>query len=236
MPKKSTPRFKFAYGWLRGEDYWGDPTSVNRVMHDALLHPYIISMTTPTPPTAPNQGDQYIIPLDATDDWEDETSNMAIWVEDTWIIIEMVPGVRVMVTGLGPWWFDGTDWLHEPIPESTPGQGTRYDIAVSVGFPPEAGDTLLLLPLPQAMSLPVDAVGSYAVVDSPPPTEVVLSVLRNGVQVATVKFEPLNFNGIISVPAEVLFAPGDKIKVTCPAVTLPPGFQDFGIMLRLNIL
>lgn len=236
MPRKDTPRYKMAYGWLRGEDWWGDPTSNNRVALDALLHPLALSMTLTEPPADNADGDCYIVAQGAIGAWEGKADHLAMYVEGEWWFFAPVEGVRVRVRGLAFFWWDGEAWIPEEvsgIPD--PEEGTRYDISISVGYPPEPGETLLVLPIPQAMMLGKDAPGSRATILSPPSQGVQLAIMRNGGQVGSVVFSSSSFSGTLLVPNNVTFAVGDRLHVMCPP-NLPDRFQEFGIVLRMTLL
>lgn len=237
MPRKDTPRFKAAYGWLRGEDWWGDPTSENRLLYDALMHPYARSASQTEPPDFPEDGDQYIVPAGATGDWENHEFELAMMVEGVWRFFKPIPGVRVRIADAGYFaWWDGEHWVPEPVSAvPDPEEGTRYDIALSVGYAPEPSETLLMLPIPQPMMLGKGAPGSLATILTPPPAGVQLSIARNGAQVGTITYTSSSFSGIIAVPTDVMFAAGDRLRVYCP-LTVPNNFRDFGAVLRFTLL
>ena len=77
MPRESTSRLDFGYGWLRGEDWWGDPMSDNMVMLDALMHPSVVTMTLPAPPDAATVGEQYIVASGAAGLWSGQDGSLA---------------------------------------------------------------------------------------------------------------------------------------------------------------
>lgn len=237
MPRKDTPRFGTAYGWLRGEDWWGDPTSDNRVLYDALLHPYVLSTTSVTPPSGAENGDQYIVAVGGQGPWLGHDNSLATLVEGTWRFVRPVRGVRVRVHDINIFiWWDGESWVPEDVSGvPDPDLGTRYDIAMSVGYGPEPNETLLFLPIVQAMYLGAGAPGSHASVLTPPTAGVQLTISRNGSQIGTVTYTSSDFNGIISVPADVPFAPGDRLRINCP-LTLPPDFENFGMVLRMTLI
>lgn len=237
MPRKDTPRYGTGYGWERGEDFWGDPTSENRVLYDALLHPYALSATLTSPPGDTREGDQYIVPDAALGAWSGQANKLAMLVEGEWRFYAPIPGVRVRIEDAGFFaWWDGEAWVPEPVSGvPNPGEGRNYDIALSVGYPPEPLETLLVLPLPQAMILGKDALDSTATILRPPRTGVQLTIARNGSPVGAIGFTPSSFNGVLSVSANVTFAPRDRLTITCPLV-VPPDFKDFGAVLRMTLI
>lgn len=237
MPRKDTPRFKLAYGWDRGEDWWGDPTSENRVMTDALLHPAPISNTLMEPPADAIDGDQYIVPVGATGAWEGQDNKLAMLVEGSWVFVAPVYGLRVRVRSVGMFlWWDGEKWEPEPLsPIPSVEQGKAYDIAISVGYAPDPGEMLLILPIVQSMALPEGGAGSMATAAAPPIQDVRLEIRRNGVEVGGIIFRRSTFGGEFDIPGNVVFGPGDRLQVMCP-LTLPANFQGFGAVLRLVLL
>lgn len=236
MPRKDTPRLGMAYGWLRGEDFWGGPTSTNRVLHDALFHPAPISMTLTEPPEVVEDGDQYIVALGGTGPWDGFDNHLAMVVEGQWFFAPLFYGLRVRVRDLETFFFwNGDEWEPEPV-SGAPGPelGTRYDVSISVGYAPEPGEALLVLPIVQSMILPAGGAGSLATIIAPPAAGVQLSIMRNGSQVGTVVFSSSSFSGILNIPSNITFAPGDRLRVVCPP-TLPENFKEFGIVLRMSL-
>lgn len=237
MPRKDTPRFGLAYGWLRGEDWWGDPTSANRVVTDLLLHPAPISNTVTEPPPDAEEGDHYIVPPGALGAWQNRDNSLAMMVEGKWVFVKPTYGLRVRIRSLGIFaWWNGETWEPEAVsPLQDPEIGTRYDVSISVGYGPDPGETLLVLPIVQRMTLPADAPESLATIVSPPSSLVQLAIMRNGSQVGTVTFSASSFNGTINVPSDAVFAQGDRLRVVCP-MKLPNRFENFGIVLRMSLV
>lgn len=236
MPRKDTPRLGMAYGWLRGEDWWGDPTSMNRVVTDALLHPAPLSMTLSEPPAGAAEGDQYLVPAGAIGEWTGRDHALATFVEGRWLFVPPFEGLRVRVRDFAFVWFNGEEWEPEEISAiPDPAQGTRYDIGISVGYAPEPGETLLVLPIAQNMILPAGAAGSRATTIAPPSAAVQLAIYRNSAQIGTVTFSASGFSGILTVPANTNFLAGDRLRVACP-LSLPSNFKEFGIVLRMSLL
>lgn len=253
VPRKDTPRLNSAYGWLRGEDWWGDPTSYNRLLYDSLFHPSVISMTATAPPAAAEPGDQYIVAAGAEGIWEGHENYLAMLVEsdldnfeahlaalvvEGWLLIPPFDGLRVRARDIGQfvyWNAEYEQWLAEPVSAvPDPDEGTRYDIAMSVGYAPEPGETLLVLPIVLPMLLGMGAPGSRATIITPPSQGVQLPIMRNGGQVGTLVFGTSSFDGVFNIAETVQFAPGDRLRVVCPPI-LPAGLENFGMVLRMTL-
>jgi hypothetical protein len=225
------------HGWLRGEDWWGDPMSLNMAMADALLHPVAESMTLTAPPDAVAVGDQFIVPPGATGLWDGFDDSLATFTEDGWLFLPLFKGLRVRVLNLDSFfWWTGSSWSAEPASgNSDPAQGTRYDISISVGYAAEPFEVLLVLPIVQAMQLAAQAPGSMAVATDAPPAAVTLNIKRNGNKVGSVLFPTTDFKGVFSIASTVVFAPGDRLTVEMGAAA-PESFKAFGVVLRLALM
>lgn len=236
MPEHKTHRSRLSQGWLRGEDYWGSPVSDNFIKTDLLLHPYVLS-TTLTEAPAFKLGDMHIVAPGATGDWATHDNELAIIGEDGWTFF--APYVGVEVRTASPWgklWWTGEIWQDVEIKDpSVPLQGTRYDVSVSVGYEAEPRETLLVFPIPQAMTLPAGALGSTARCVTPPTTPVVISIRRGATpntQVGTLTFPDNSAFGIYDVAADTLFAKDDLLTFVMPD-NPAIGFTHFGMVLRL---
>jgi len=242
MPRHESSRLKFSYGWLRGEDWWGDPVSANFLMIDMLLNPYIISMTETTPPiNGLAVGDMYIVPVGAVQDWADHVGELAVHTGGLdpsgrrWVFCKPTRGVRARLANPSQWiWWNGVAWVDESHGEGPPPapQGTRYDIAMSVGYEAEPEEVLLAFAVPEPMTLPDGAAGSAARGMAPPLGIMRLAVKRNGSDVGTIAFAPNSVKGEFSVAGNKLFAAGDLLTIHMPT-TPPPGFQNYSVVLRL---
>lgn len=244
MPRHDSARFKLSHGWLRGEDFWGDPTSENTRKIDTLMHPYALSMTLTEPPALITIGDQYIVAPGGTGLWAARDNHLATLTENGWLFFAPFTGLRVRVKSPGGFYYYEADedpelpgqWIAEPATApDDPTIGTRYDIAMSVGYEPEPGETILVFPMPQPMTLPAGAEGSKARNTTPPTVQVNAIIRRNGTAIGTIMFPVGDFYGTVSVSADAIFAEDDLLTVVMPA-TLPDGFANFGAVLRLYLL
>lgn len=236
MPRLETSRMRLSYGWLRGEDWWGDPVSDNFVYIDMLLHPMIESITESTPPTAGvRAGDMYIVAESGTDAWLDRDGQLALRTATGWIFATPLEGVRARLRNPASWiWFDGQSWLDESrnSSEPVPILGTRYDIAVSVGYEAEAGEVLLVFTVPEPMTMLASAAGSWGRAMVPPNGIMRLIMKRNGTEIGTITYASNTPRAIFTVMGDKPFATGDLLSVHVPD-NPPPGFQNYAATLRL---
>lgn len=233
MPRQETSRFKLSHGWLRGEDWWGDPVSLNFVLNDMLLHPCVKSMTELQPPQANTIGDMYVVPLGGTGSFAGHEGALAVLTPEGWVFCTPTRGVRLRCDNPDAWyWWNGTDWVTEDwVPDGPAKIGTRYDINISVGFEALPGDYLCSVYLPEAMTLPAGAPDSGGRSADWPPGTIVMSIRRNGSEVGTIAFAPDSVTAVVTVEADRLFGAGDLVSVVMPDA-LPDGFENYGITLR----
>lgn len=236
MPRQETSRFRFSQGWLRGEDWWGDPVSANFILLDVMLGTVIESMTERAPPSAADVvvGDMFIVADNATDAWEGHEGQIAALTMAGWRFVTPVDGVRARLKSPAGWiWFNGEKWLREDQNDDTPIPilGTRYDVALSVGYEAEAGETLLVVAIPEPMTLPAAAVGSWGRCVTPPNGIVRLIIRRNGSDVGTITFAANSARATFAVQSDRSFAAGDLLTIHVPD-NPPAGFANYGATLR----
>lgn len=240
MPIQRTARFKLAQGWIRGEDFWGDPVTMNFILQDALLHGVVISMTEPQPPTLNAQGDMYIVPNGATGVFQGHDGHIAyLDGQNGWVFFQAVYGMRFRLLNPSGWfWYTGPvdGWREESFtPGAGPAEGTRYDVNISVGFEALPGDHLCAVFVAEPMILPAGASGSGGRAVDWPGAEVVMTIRRNNSQVGTIRWVPGVLTAQVVVSADVVFAQSDLLTVVMPN-ELPDGFQNYGITLRLLLV
>lgn len=242
MPRHESVRHKLSHGWLRGEDYWGDPVSDNFTKIDMLMHPCVKSMTETTPPVnGLTIGDMYLVPVDAILAWEGHENDLAVFVdsgsESGWIFCKPQRGVRVRLDNPDSWmWFNGEGWYDESqngIDAPAP-QGTRYDVTVSVSYEAEPGEVLLVMPMPEAMTLPTGAVGSVGRSMGAPIGILRLVLKRNGSEIGTIVFAPNSVVAQFNVVGNKVFAAGDLLTLHM-SETPPSGFQNYAVTMRLHL-
>lgn len=236
MPRQESSRLKLSHGWLRGEDWWGDPVSRNFVLIDMLLNPVIVSMSEGAPPqTGTKVGDMYIVAKGAFGDWATHDGALAVLSPKGWVFAMPTEGVRARLKNPEGWiWFNGTDWVGEdqttgaePVP-----LGSRYDVAVSVSFEPEPEEYLVLLAVPEAMTLPAGAPESTARGLVPPIGLVRYPIYRNDSIVGRVTFSPSNVKGTVDVTQNVVYAAGDLFAIRVPD-NPPAGFENYAMTIRM---
>lgn len=236
MPRKESARFKLSHGWLRGEDWWGDPVSDNFVLIDMLLHPWIISMTETVPPVnGLTIGDMYLVPEGGEGAWEEHDGQLAVYDGSKWLFCIPLRGVRARLQNPASFvWFNGLGWFDESQDGETPPalQGTRYDVALAVTFEAEPEEVLLVFTTPEAMTLPDGGAGSRARALAAPNGICRLIIKRNGVEIGTILFTSTSVKGEFSVVGNKTFAAGDLLSIHMPT-NAPAGFQNFSATIRL---
>lgn len=239
MPLQRTVRFKLAQGWLRGEDFWGDPVTMNFIIQDALLFGVAISMTEPEPPVLNAEGDMYLVPAEASGLFAGQSGKIAYLHKTGWVFIEPVYGLRVRLRNPAGWyWYTGPDegWREEGYtPGGPPQQGTRYDVNISVGFEAQPADHLCCVFVTEPMILPQGAAGSGGRAVDWPGAVVDMTIRRNNSPVGTIRWTPGLLTAEVIVEADVIFAQSDLLTVVMPN-DLPDGFQNYGITLRLLLV
>ena len=234
MPREITTRHRLSFGWLRGEDWWGDPVSDNFVRLDMLLNTYVLSITTNIPPLLAAPGDMYIIPAGALDEWAGHENELAVFTPDGWIFCTPTKGVRARLADPASWiWFNGVAWLDEgaTATDGPPPLGTRYDISVFVGYEAEPTEVIMGFTIPEAMTLPKAMVGSLGRAVAAPSGIVILSVRKNGSAIGTITFAPSSLYASFQLLNNTLFGKGDFLSVHMPD-TMPSGFQNYSATLR----
>ena len=79
---------------------------------DALVQLVILAVDQTAPPTTPNDGDRYIVPLGATGSWAGHEGSIAVFEESTWQFLTPEKGWVGWVDPASEFYvFDGTDWL-----------------------------------------------------------------------------------------------------------------------------
>lgn len=240
MPEQHSPRSRLSEGWLRGEDFWGDPVSNNFLRIDLLLHPFIISMTQTTPPQFNTLGDQYIVAAGGTGAWVGHDNDVAMMAENGWVFVTPYPGVRVRVNNPKQWMFwdlDTAAWQHEAfIDPTTPVQGTRYDVLMSVGYEAEPREVLLTFTPArhEAMTLPAGAPLCNARCITPPTIALVISIRRNNAQIGSLTFNPGQLEGVYNVPLDAIITDIDTLSLVMPDA-VPPGFMAYNALLRMTL-
>jgi len=237
MSRHESARWKISYGWLRGEDWWGDPVSNNFVLMDILLHPWAVSMNENTPPAALAIGAQYIIGPNPVGGWAGHPLELAVYSENGWVFCKpLVKGVRVGCESPAGWYYwDGDEWVGEDKNAAAPpaAEGQFYDVIMWVGFAAEPLEEIGGIPLPEDMTWPKDALDSVGRSKTAPDIDVVISVMRNFTeQVGTITFTPGSTIATFVVTADRVFAKGQTISFQTP-VNMPEFFASYGATVRL---
>lgn len=100
------------------------------VMLDALTNLSVVSGSIETPPSAPAEGDVYLVPQNATDAWENEIGKIACYSNGGWIFFTAKAGWKAWDESLGSYSsFDGTDWVSGAHSVSAGGAGVGFAVA-----------------------------------------------------------------------------------------------------------
>jgi hypothetical protein len=237
MARHESARYKLSYGWLRGEDWWGDPVSDNFVRTDLLLHPWVKELNATVPPEANAIAAMYIIGAGAIGAWAGHANELAVYTEKGWIFCKPTKGVRVGCEAPAGWfWWNELEWTSEANvdPNPPPLQGTRYDVVLWVGFEAEPNETVGGIPLPEDMTLP-NGGGGVCVgrCETAPTAPVHIAVMRNYVdQIGTISFIPGSVEAGFTIIGDKPFAKGQALSFKMPS-ELPDYFRNYGATLRL---
>lgn len=239
MSRHESARWKFSYGWLRGEDWWGDPVSDNFVKMDMLLHPWVQSMGENSPPATSAIGTMYIVGGNPVAAWLNHANDMAVYTENGWVFCRpLVKGIRVGSEAPAGWFYwNGNEWVGEDKNQSAPPEqdGQFYDIVMWVGFAAEPLEDIGGMSVPEDMTLPGGALDSVSRCEQPPDIDVVISVMRNFTeQVGTITFSPGSTTAVFAVNGDKIFAKQQTISFLTPT-TMPDFFRNYTATLRLRL-
>lgn len=239
MARHESSRWKLSYGWLRGEDFWGDPVSDNFVLADMLLHPWVLTAFESVPPEAKGIGQMFIVGTGGSGDWAGRDNNLAIWTENGWVFCEpQTKGIRVGCEAPEGWLFwNGTEWTGEQniFPDPPVIDGTKYDIVMSVGFEAEPLETIMVVPIVEDMILLSGAPDSRARGESAPLGVVNISIMRNFTdQVGTISYVPGTTQGSFVVIGDKSFPKGSVLSCQMPAA-VPDYFRNYGATIRMRL-
>lgn len=235
--RHESSRWKLSYGWLRGEDYWGDPVSQNFVLMDLLMHPFAKTMNENSPPAALTIGDQYVVGKNPVAAWANHKNDLAVYTENGWVFCTpMQKGLRIGCEAPAGWYYwDGTDWVDEAKNAAAPPsvEGQFYDVIMWVGFAAEPLEEIGGIPVPEDMTWPAGALDSVGRAKSTPAIDVVISVMRNFTeQVGTITFKPESTIATFQLTQDAVFAKGDAISFQTP-INMPEFFASYGATVRL---
>ncbi len=99
---------------------------------DALVQLSVIDRTHAAPPSAPVEGDRYIVAASATGAWAGASGQIAVWSDGAWVLIAPVVGWRAFDAGAGEFLcWSGTSWMQEfggTVATSPHGAATGFGI------------------------------------------------------------------------------------------------------------
>lgn len=245
MAKKIAPTQGLAYGWERGEDFWGGPVNEDLLFIDTMIAPLVQSMSFTTPPADAVEGYAYLVADNPAGQWAGQPGKLAVLIEGAWTFLTPKEGWRVRVKSINDFvWFDGTNWLSEKTGANPSNPGTNpdvkptaYDIAVTVSDEMYANEALVHLPILDTLMLPANMVGAVLAMLSPAKAYFQLVLERNGTSVATITVNAGSTGATFATIGgnAVRFAKGDILTLRAPAVVVQSA-KDFGFITRLNFV
>lgn len=220
MPASSSPRLGLSYGWSDGEGSWGPPLNVDLLALDVVVSPYLLSVTTTTPPGSPTAGDSYYVPTGGSGAWTGHVGSIASYQNGQWAFYATPKGLRTRVVDVAAFMFwNGTAWALE-IP-ATAG-ATTIAISVTITGMPAAGamyNSVIAIPL----TLPANFQGTqvYDGTQATANTIVTVKKITGGTTVSTIGTITITPTGHqsfqLSTQAAVSFAAGDVLQCLFPA-------------------
>jgi hypothetical protein len=112
---------------------------------DALAQLRVVSSERADPPSAAADGEGYLVPGDATGDWEGQSGKIAIWSNGGWVFAKPSAGWKAWDEGeFAHKTFDGTDWIPDALAVSSGGAATIHRV-LEFNHTFEAGNSNLSL-------------------------------------------------------------------------------------------
>lgn len=245
MPMKIAPNQGVNYGWIRGEDFWGNPVNDDFILLDTLLHPVMLSMSFTAPPTGSLEGARYIIAKNATGAWAGKDGMLAVLVEGAWVFFKPRTGWRFRLLSTNQFvWYNADHWEDEatgtdpenpgPDPDLKP---TAYDVAVTVSDSMYPDEALVHLPMIDALILPGNMAGSALDMLQSSEAYAQMRVQRNGANVGTITVAEGSFSATFATAGNnaVSFAKGDRLTIRAPQTAIDT-FKNFGFVIRFRYL
>lgn len=245
MAKKIAPTQGLAYGWERGEDFWGGPVNEDLLFIDTMIAPVVQSMSFSTPPADAVEGYAYLVAANPAGQWAGQAGKLAVLIEGAWTFYTPKEGWRVRVKSINDFvWYDGQNWLSEATganptdPGSNPEvKPTAYDIAVTVTDPMYANEALVHLPLLDALMLPANMGNAVLAMLAASKAYFQLVLERNGTSVGTITVNTGSSSATFATIGgnAVRFSKGDVLTLRAPSVVVQSA-KDFGLIIRLNFV
>lgn len=245
MAKKIAPTQGLAYGWERGEDFWGGPVNEDLLFIDTMIAPVVQSMSFSTPPADAVEGYAYLVAANPAGQWAGQAGKLAVLIEGAWTFYTPKEGWRVRVKSIEDFvWYDGKNWLSEKTGTnpSDPGSNpevkpTAYDIAITVTDQMYADEALVHLPLLDALMLPANMGNASLAMLAASKAYFQLVLERNGTSVGTITVNTGSSSATFATIGgnAVRFAKGDVLTLRAPSVVVQSA-KDFGLIIRLNFV
>lgn len=245
MAKKTAPSQGLAYGWERGEDFWGGPVNEDLLFIDTMIAPIVQSMSFSTPPADAVEGYAYLVPDNPSGPWAGQGGTLAVLIEGAWTFYTPKEGWRVRVKSISDFvWYDGSTWLTESGGQDPQNPGTdpdvkptAYDIAATISDVMYADEAIIHLPVIDDMMLPANMLGAQLDMLSVATVYFQLRLQRNGANVGTITVNPGSFSAVFATTGgnAVRFAAGDRLTIRAPTLQVASA-KNFGFVIRLNFV
>lgn len=120
----ATPRFALPL-LLAGQSQKEFFVNEAHVLIDMLLHPAILGMAS-DPPSAPQEGDTWLVGQSATGDWAGHENSLATFAQGVWTFVAAKNGMRIYDLDLRQIRLFNTEWSEVAVP-SEPIGGAAVD-------------------------------------------------------------------------------------------------------------
>ncbi|ABC32306.1 conserved hypothetical protein [Hahella chejuensis KCTC 2396] len=84
MSARTDPNLGLNYGWSTGESGWAAGMDANLKRLGALVGLSVKGRHTSAPPATAQEGDRYLIPVNATGEWENKAGQVAVRIQNAW--------------------------------------------------------------------------------------------------------------------------------------------------------
>lgn len=96
---------------------------------DGLTQMSLLSRQTGTPPVVVVDGESYLVPFGAVNDWSGQSGSVAIFTNGGWVFVSPQPGWRAWVRDEAQTLiFDGAIWQSGVLASSASGAAARFDV------------------------------------------------------------------------------------------------------------
>lgn len=107
----------------------------------------------------------------------------------------------------------------QPGPQGVQGPSgpSAYDLHNFIDGKPNANEVIMRVVAARAFTCQANFAGSYAFLTTPPAAQVIISIMKNGVQIGTLTFAASATSGVFASSASPTFNIGDQFSMVMPA-------------------